>query len=89
MRSLVAYLVGVIGTAIACGLLLNQLYASNGWPLQLSMAEHGDSVPLWRQLAAILLVALVLRVWIAPLWRRWVSVRDGDKTAVGSPVGQG
>lgn len=89
MRSLLAYLVGVIGTAIACGLVLNQLYAINGWPLQLSMAEHGASVPLWRQLAAMLLVALVLHVWIAPLWRKWMPGRDSDKTAVGSPLEQG
>jgi uncharacterized membrane protein YraQ (UPF0718 family) len=89
MRSLVAYLLGVIGTAIACGLVLNQLYALNGWPLQLSMAEHGTSVPLWRQLAAMMLVARVLRVWIAPLWRKWVSGRDDDKTAFVSPVEQG
>lgn len=88
MRSLIAYLIGVIGTAIACGLVLNQLYALNGWPLQLSMAEHGTSVPLWRQLAAMMLVALMLRVWIAPLWRKWVAGRDGDKTALGTPVEQ-
>lgn len=70
LRSLVAYLVGVIGTAIACGLVLNGLYASFGWPLQLSMAEHGESYPLWRQLAAILLVGLIARVWVQPLFAR-------------------
>ncbi len=94
-RSLVAYLIGVIGTAIACGLVLNQLYAMNGWPLQLSMAEHGEHVALWRQLAGILLVALVLRVWIAPLWSKLLSGRSGgssisgDKSSLGSPVEQG
>ena len=73
-RSLVAYLVGVIGTAIASGLLLNGLYANFGWPLQLSMAEHGESYPLWRQLAAILLVGLIARVWVQPLFTRQDSV---------------
>lgn len=69
-RSLFAYLVGVIGTAISSGLILNALYDSFGWPLQLSMSAHGDSFPLWRQLAGILLVVLIARVWLQPLWQR-------------------
>ena len=67
-KSLVAYLIGVIGTAIACGLAMNALYATFGWPLQLSMAAHGESFPVWRQLAAVLLVGLIARVWIQPLF---------------------
>lgn len=65
-RSLLAYLAGVIGTAVVCGLVLNQLYSAFGWQLQLSMLEHGEAYPLWRQLAAILLAALVARVWLQP-----------------------
>lgn len=68
MRSLIAYMLGVIVTAIACGLALNQLYDFYDWPLQLSMMEHGESYPLWRQGAAVLLSALVLRVWVQPLF---------------------
>lgn len=68
MRSLTAYMAGVIITAIACGLLLNELYAVFGWQLQLSMMEHGESYPLWRQLAAVLLCALLARVWLQPLF---------------------
>lgn len=71
MRSLAAYLAGVIGTAISCGLILNQLYAAFDWPLQLSMSDHGAGFPLWRQLAGILLVALIARVWLQPLWQRF------------------
>lgn len=67
MRSLIAYMVGVIVTAISAGLILNQLYSYYDWPLQLSMLEHGESYPLWRQLAAVLLSGLVLRVWLQPL----------------------
>ena len=67
IRSLIAYLVGVIGTAIACGLLLNELYAWFGWPLQLSAMAHGESWAWWRHGLAILLSALVLRVFIQPL----------------------
>ena len=69
-RSLLAYMVGVIVSAIACGLILNQLYALYGWPLQLTMMEHGESYPLWRQLAAVLLCALLARVWLQPLFVR-------------------
>lgn len=68
MRSLFAYTAGVIITAIACGLLLNQLFSVFDWPLHLSMMAHGESFPLWRQLAAILLCALVARVWLQPLF---------------------
>ncbi len=67
-RTLVAYLVGVIGTAIACGLLLNELYAWFGWPLQLSAMVHGESWAWWRHGLAVLLSLLVLRVWIQPLF---------------------
>ena len=73
LRSLLAYLAGVIGTAIACGLILNQLYSAFGWPLQLSMAEHGAGWPLWRQALGIILVALIARVWLQPLWQRFGS----------------
>ena len=77
-RSMIAYLTGVIVTAIACGLILNQLYASFGWSLQLSMAEHGESYPLWRQLLGIALVALIARVWIQPLLQKLFSNPQGD-----------
>jgi len=69
-RSLIAYLTGVIGTAIAAGLLLNELYRLYDWPLQLSMMDPMESFPLWRQLAAVVLVALVARVWLQPLLLR-------------------
>jgi uncharacterized membrane protein YraQ (UPF0718 family) len=68
LRSLVGYLVGVIVTAIACGLILNALYANFGWSLQISLAEHGEHLPLWRQASAVLLSVLVLRVLLKPLW---------------------
>ena len=56
MRSLLAYLIGVVGTAIACGLLLNALYGWFGWPLQLSTVAH-EHWPWWRQALAVLLSA--------------------------------
>ncbi|MBT8147274.1 MAG: SO_0444 family Cu/Zn efflux transporter [Gammaproteobacteria bacterium] len=65
-RSLAAYLIGVISMAILCGLALNQAFAVFDWSLQLQMMEHGESWPLWRQLAAVLLSVLVLRVFLQP-----------------------
>ena len=58
LKSLVAYLFGVIGTAIAVGLALNAAYASFSWPLQLVVAAHGE-LSNWRQLAAVILAGLV------------------------------
>ncbi len=69
-RSLAAYLTAVIGSAISCGLLLNVLYSQLGWTLQVSMMEHGETYPLWRQLAAIILVGLVVRVYAQPFFTR-------------------
>lgn len=69
-RALYAYLAGVIGTAIVCGLALNKFYQLFGWSLQLSMKAHGESYALWQQFAAILLSVLVLRVWVQPLLQR-------------------
>ena len=80
-RSLIAYLIGVIGTAIFCGLLLNELNQAFSWPLQLSKAEHGESYPLWRQLAAVALVALIARVWIQPLFSRKDSLAPTPEQA--------
>ena len=70
IHSLIAYLIGVIGSAIACGLALNELYQFFAWPLQLSMAEHGATFPLWRQGLAIVLIGLIARVWLQPLFMR-------------------
>ena len=75
-RSLLAYLLGVIGTAVICGLILNELYQLFGWSLQLTLMEHGESYPLWRQLAAVFLSALVAGVWLQPLLLRRYELQD-------------
>ena len=77
-KSLFAYLVGVIGSAILCGLLLNAVFDRYGWSLQLTMMEHGTSYPLWRQLSAIFLVLLVARVWLQPVVQRLRQHRKAD-----------
>jgi uncharacterized membrane protein YraQ (UPF0718 family) len=75
-RSLVAYLVGVIATAIGAGLLLNQLYAAFDWPLQLAAMSHGEEAALWRQFAAVVLSMLVIRVWVSGLSGKWRAARS-------------
>jgi hypothetical protein len=71
VKALVAYLISVIATAIICGLLLNLAYQQFGWSLQLNIMEHGETIPLWRHIAAIALAALVLRVYVQPLFERF------------------
>ncbi|MBL4821412.1 MAG: SO_0444 family Cu/Zn efflux transporter [Gammaproteobacteria bacterium] len=75
-RSLLAYMIGVIVTAIVCGLLFNQLFAVFGWSLQLDMMTYGETWSLWRQLAAVLLTVLVLRVFLQPLMTKLISRKD-------------
>jgi uncharacterized membrane protein YraQ (UPF0718 family) len=72
-RSLAAYLIGVIFMAILCGLALNQAVAAFGWSLKLNLIEHGESWPLWRQLAAVLLSLLVFRVSMQSLLSRLLN----------------
>lgn len=67
LRALIAYLIGVIVTAILAGLVLNQLFAAFDWSLSLSAMTHGENVALWRQGAAVLLSLLMLRVWVLAL----------------------
>jgi hypothetical protein len=80
-RSLIAYMVGVIGSAIICGLVLNQLYQSFGWSLQLSLVDRADGFPIWRQLAAVALCGLVLRVYLKPLFNRKLAEVEAEVEA--------
>ena len=66
LRSLIAYLFGVIGTAVICGLVLNELYDIFEWPLQLSIGDR-EGFPVWRELLGVILICLIARVWIQPL----------------------
>ena len=66
LRSLIAYLVGVIGTAVICGLVLNELYNIFEWPLQLSIGDR-EGFSVWRELLGVILICLIARVWIQPI----------------------
>ncbi len=69
-RSLIAYLVGVIGGALASGLLLNALFAVFAWDVQIAITESGTHNSLWKQLSGVVLVFLIARMWLQPLLAR-------------------
>lgn len=89
-RSLIAYTLGVIVSAVVCGLMFNSLFATFGWSYALDLSAHGESWALWRQLAAVLLVVLVLRVFLQPLYSRLfpaVEKQPSDKVDIASAMG--
>ena len=63
-RELVVYLIALIGSALACGMLLDALIDSFGWQIALSHGEHGEMQSLLYQISAIVLAALMLRLGI-------------------------
>lgn len=66
-RSLAGYLVGVITMAILCGLGLNQLFTVFDWSFTPEQALHEQGWSPWRQLTAMVLVLLMLRVLLRNL----------------------
>lgn len=80
-RSLLAYLIGVIASAMICGLVLNQLFQVYSWsPLPLMSMEH-EGFALWRQLAALILTALVLRVAWQARPQQWSWQHPADEVS--------
>lgn len=69
-RSLVAYLIGVVGMALVFGLLTNYLVAQYGFSVApLSAVDH-EVLPHWFSMAsAIVLVALMVRYY----WGAWFA----------------
>lgn len=63
-RELVVYLIALIGSALACGMLLDAVIDSFGWQIALSHGEHGEMQSLLYQISAIVLAALMLRLGI-------------------------
>ena len=66
-RSLIAYLIGVIVTAIVMGLALDNLLLMTGLELNISTGNHGDMTTLFYQICALILAVLMLRQY----WKRW------------------
>lgn len=64
MRSLVAYLIGVTGSAIFCGLLLDYYVEISNWHFDKLSYDGYEHFAWWRHAAAILLCALVLRIFL-------------------------
>lgn len=69
-RSLLAYLVGVIGSAVFCGVVLNALFARFDWNIPSAVMEQDLGYPAWRYVMAVILIGLVARVWVQPWLRR-------------------
>ena len=69
-RSLIAYLVGVIGGAVASGLLLDALFDVFAWDVQVALSESAAHHVLWQQLLGALLVMLIARVWLQAMLAR-------------------
>ena len=66
-RSLIAYLIGVIATAIVMGLALDYLLVVTDIQLNVSTGNHGDMTTLFYQICAVGLALLMLRQY----WGRW------------------
>lgn len=66
-RSLIAYLIGVILTAIVMGLALDNILLMSGIELNISSGNHGDMTSILYQSSAVLLAVLMLRQY----WKRW------------------
>ena len=78
LRALLAYLTGVIGTAILCGLLLNSLFERFQWTLPLGSMSHGNEAHWWRQLTVLLLLGLLANI----PWQQWRNSRLRTKASV-------
>ncbi len=62
-RAVFAYLIGVIGTALAFGFLTDYLVAQYGFVVAPMMGEEHEVLPHWLSLAAgIVLAILILRL---------------------------
>ncbi|WP_163836257.1 SO_0444 family Cu/Zn efflux transporter [Spartinivicinus ruber] len=71
-RSLVACLVGVIGTAIFCGLVLDASINYFGWTMVLAGSQEHHSQGIgWETIMALLLVALMIRVYWQKIRRQF------------------
>lgn len=66
-RSLIAYLIGVILTAIVMGLMLDNILLWFDISLTISLGSHGDMTSILYQTSALVLVGLMLRQY----WLRW------------------
>lgn len=73
-RELVLYLIAIITSAIACGLVLDWLFVQFSWSLNLSHGNHSPMVGLLYQGSAVVLAVLIIfqiqKVYLPKLARR-------------------
>lgn len=74
-RAIVAYLTGVILTAITMGLLLDYLLQQTGWQVNVAEQLHQHQDSLLYTISAVVLSVLMLRYYGQQFWQRVVSPR--------------
>jgi uncharacterized membrane protein YraQ (UPF0718 family) len=71
-RSLIAYLIGVVGTAIVFGLLTDYLVATYGFSVAPLSAMDHELLPQWVTVSSsVLLAALIIKVYVNTLQNRF------------------
>lgn len=74
-RSLVGYLIGVIGSAIFCGLLLDYFVELNNWHFDKLVYDAHAHFSWWQQVLAVILCLLVLRIFIRQGFSRFALLQ--------------
>lgn len=74
-RELLIYLIALIGSALAAGMLLDILMTTFDWQLSLSHGEHSDMQSLVYQISAVMLAGLMLRLGFKRVKLRFLTGR--------------
>lgn len=79
-RELMLYLIAIITSAVASGLILDWLFVQFDWQLDLSHGEHSPMVGLVYQVSAIILAALIIiqiqKVYLPKVFNKIKSIRE-------------
>lgn len=74
-RELLIYLIALIGSALAAGMLLDILMTTFDWQLSLSHGEHSDMQSLVYQISAVMLAGLMLMIGFKRVKLRFLNGR--------------
>lgn len=78
LRSLSAYLLGVIGSALVMGLALDFIIAYFALTITVSEGVHSDMLSTSYTLSALILAALIARQYVAKLPAHWFAAKQLD-----------
>ncbi|MDU0353797.1 SO_0444 family Cu/Zn efflux transporter [Paraglaciecola aquimarina] len=67
-RELALYLVGIVSSAILCGVVLDYLFSQFGWQLNLYHGGHSDMLGLLYQVSAFVLAGLIIFQMFKKYW---------------------